>query len=326
MAELIDYSRFSEYHTPKRKSKWPFFLILLIVSIFLVLFAKNQLAVKKSLGEVISPLSKNVVDSGIELLYTHDNSKKLESIVQKELSGTKGNYAVVIKNLKTGERYYYNEHKTFETASLYKLFVMGTVFQNIQNGTMKHSDILSEEITVLNEKFKIASVSAELTEGKITLPVETALQRMITISDNYSALLLAAKVHLSKVALFLEQNSLNESTVGTSGEEPTTTANNMELFFKKLYEEDLANKIYTYEMLTLLKNQKLNGKIPKYLPKNITISHKTGELGRLSHDAGIVYTPSGDYVLIVLTETNSQVVANEKISNISKGVYDYFTK
>ena len=47
-------------------------------------------------------------------------------------------------------------------------------------------------------------------------------------------------------------------------------------------------------MLELLKAQTLNDKLPKYLPDQVIMAHKAGELDDVSHDAGIVYSPAGD--------------------------------
>ncbi len=77
-------------------------------------------------------------------------------------------------------------------------------------------------------------------------------------------------------------------------------------------------------MLVLLKKQRLNEKIPKYIPEGIAIAHKTGELDLFSHDAGIVYTPKDTYIIVVLSENDFRTEANEQIANISKNVYNYF--
>ena len=323
MAALIDYSKYSE-KPPKRKVSGKVFLFL-IFTVFISVFAgKSFFAPKESASKPITKEVKGAVEKKATFFTPEKISTDLEEIVKNELADTQGDYAVAIKHLKTGESYFYNEHKIFPTGSLYKLFVMGTVFKKIQGGGISQTDIVSQKIPILNQKFRISSESAELTEGDITLPVNSALTRMITISDNYSALLLTEKVRLSQVALFIEENSFTDSKVGTKGLPPVTSAHDMALFFQKLYNNELATKQLSQEMLTLLKNQKLNNKLPKYLPKDVHISHKTGELGKISHDGGIVYTPKGDYIIVVLTETSNPPAANERISQISKSVYDYF--
>jgi beta-lactamase class A len=325
MAALIDYSKFTD-KPPPRTRNGKAFLFLFFVTITLFFIGRNFFDEK---DKIITPLAQDVkgaVEKQASYFTPEKNSTKLEEIIQGHLANSQGEYAVAVKHLKTGESYFYNEHKIFDTASLYKLFVMATVFKKIQGGSMSQNDIVSQKIPVLNQKFRISSESAELTEGDITLPVKSALTRMITISDNYSALLLAEKIRLSQVALFLAENSFTESKIGTKGESPTTSARDMTLFFQKLYNNELAAKALSQEMLTLLRNQRLNGKLPRYLPKEVQVSHKTGELGRISHDAGIVHTENGDYIIIVLTETANPTAANEKISQMSKSVYEYFLR
>jgi beta-lactamase class A len=73
-----------------------------------------------------------------------------------------------------------------------------------------------------------------------------------------------------------------------------------------------------------LKNQQLNNKLPKLLEKETVIAHKTGELESFSHDAGIVYSDNGDYIIVIMSETDNRNRANDTIAQISKEVYDYF--
>jgi len=320
-----------KYYVKRRKklpSKFKIFLKRFFYT-FIVLFMINFLAniyfykfpADKSL--LISPLAKNIAQKTTLFINSQQNSEGLEKIIKLILKDD-NNFGIVIKNLKTGERYYFNKDKTFETASLYKMWVMATAFNQIQNGKLKETDILSRDVKELNEDFNIASDAAELTEGTITWPVQNAIEKMIIISDNYSALLLTKRIGLSNVAAFLEKNGFVQSKVGIDNRNPISTASEIALFLEKLYNGQLANKEYTDKMLDLLKNQQLNGKLSKSLPQDTVIAHKTGELGDISHDAGIVYTAKGDYVIIILSKTKLPLDANEKITGISKAVYNYF--
>lgn len=250
----------------------------------------------------------------------------LKKIVETNLEGTSGYYAVVIKNLKTGEHFELNPDRVFESASLYKLWVMATVYDQEKSGQLNDNDELTESVQSLNQKFGLDSEVAELTDGMIDYSVHNALEKMITVSDNYTALLLTSKIRLSSVDNFLKQQGFNKSSVGITGDEPATTASDMELFFEKLYQGKLADQEYTQKMLDLLKQQKLNNKIPKELPDNLTIAHKTGELDTVSHDAGIVYSPNGDYIIVIMSDSDNPPAAENRISDISQAVYAYFNK
>lgn len=254
---------------------------------------------------------------------TSVSSLALDPIIQEELGGTKGKYSVVVKDLSTGAAYYYNEHQKYQAASLYKLWIMAVAYNQLEQGKIKEHDILKSDVAAINEKFHIATESAELKEGEISFPVNLALKQMITISHNYSALLLAQKVKLSNVTVFLKEQQFTESKVG---QPPQTTAYDIANFFEALYKGQLADIDSTNAMLDLLKAQRLNNKIPKGLPAKTVIAHKTGELGGVTHDAGIVYTEKGNYIIVVMSESTLPAAAEERIGNISKRVYEYLNK
>lgn len=329
MYDIQRFEKFERRKPSKAKKILKFILFLSLVMFTLNVLTSSYIGKKsKQVGLFVSPLTtvKEVVKKTTSYFNSQENSKNLDKIVTNILGDEKSNYAVVIKNLDTGERYFFNQDKIYDTASLYKLWVMAVSYQMIENKTLDKQEVLSANVIDLNQKFNIASESAELTEGEVSWPVENALVNMITISDNYSALLLSTRVRLSNVSSFLKNNGLVNSKVGTLSDSPKTSASDIALFFEKLYNGDFANEEYTQEMLTLLKNQKINTKLSKNLPENVVIAHKTGELGEISHDSGIVYTNKGNYIIVTFSETKSPLNANEKIIQISRQVYDYFTK
>lgn len=318
-------------------------LFLLIVVFVLVFFYQKLLKSRKKPILKILPLSflliplwiftnQNNPIEGDRLLnpigdFVKENVQKksieLEEIVQNELENASGTYSVAIKNLKTNEYYFYNERRQFETASLYKLWVMGAVFEEIEKGNINKAQNIGFEAEDINKRLDIATESAEITEGFVGDSVENALERMITISDNYSAHILYLTVGWSKIKNFLNYYEFNDS----SADLPIlTTSSDMLAFFEKLYQGDIVEKEASGEMLEILKRQQLNDRIPKYLPQNTQIAHKTGELGGLKHDAGIVFSEKGDYIIVLLSETNNLSDAAEIEAKVSKKVWDYFNQ
>lgn len=279
---------------------------------------------KRSLSFVVFVVAIIGIPLWFYLSYQKPSRPTLEEYVKKALDGARGNYSIVIKNLKTGEEYSKSSHEVYQAGSLYKLWVMAEVFDQIENGQIAEDEMLTEDIAVLNETFHIASDSAELTAGAISLSVKDALRQMITISHNYAALLLSKRVGLSRVKLFLENNKLSESRV--SDGPPVSSAHDIALFFQKLYNGEFGNRAYSEKMLDLLKAQQFNDKLPKYLPKNTVVAHKTGEIDYLTHDGGIVYAKTGDYIIVVLSESDSPPAAEDRIARISKAAYIYFSQ
>ena len=76
-------------------------------------------------------------------------------------------------------------------------------------------------------------------------------------------------------------------------------------------------------MVEILSAQHFNDGIPAGLPTATKVAHKTGEITKHKHDAGIVYPLNGkSYVIVVLTKG----IANDKqssklIADISSVVY-----
>jgi len=87
-------------------------------------------------------------------------------------------------------------------------------------------------------------------------------------------------------------------------------------------------------MLTYLTRNKIGVLLEAGLPEGTQIGHKHGwaidPADGLMHtigDAGIIYSPGGNYILVVFMQNNNQVVfdyANRIIADISSAVYNYF--
>lgn len=250
----------------------------------------------------------------------------LKEIVENAMSGTKGKYGIVIKHLKTGETYSTKEHEVFEAGSLYKLWVMAEAFQQIKEGALKEEDLLAQDVATINKKFGIDQSTAELKQGRITMTVSQALDQMIAISHNYAALLLSERLKNSSIMHFLKEQGFRESHLGDKSNPPKTTPSDIALFYEKLYKGELIDETSSRKMIELLKRQKMSYGIPKYLPKDLVIAHKTGDIEWFKHDGGIVFTKNGDYIIVVLSESKFPLGAQERIAILSEAVYKYFNK
>lgn len=322
---MMRYYDFSEPRRPTRRVKrknaklLSFMLLAFVVfpAIIAVYFTNRDVLLSKqeTLAVSIAPSPTTIPTP------TSSPKLNLDAIIQEELEGTKGRYSVVVRDLQTGAEYTYKEQEKFQTGSLYKLWVMAVANQQIQEGKLKESDVLASDVAAINARFNIATDAAEMKDGSVAFPVNQAMKQMITISHNYAALLLAQKVKLSTITKFLQDNNFSNSKVGSP---PQTTAYDMANFLDALYDGKLANAERTTIMIDLLKAQRLNNKLPKNLPTGTVIAHKTGELGPVTHDAGIVYTSKGNYIIVVMSESTLPSAAEDRIANISKAVFNYY--
>lgn len=309
--------------TPRKKSNRrlaaiPLFFIVLI----LLLTSAGAFYLHSSRKEAVLAVETQAKPEAVPVPTIYNDV--LKQSVDNALRGTTGSYGIVVKNLDTNEHYEFNEHVVYDTASLYKLWVMSVVFEQIGKGKLNEDTILSQDVSVLNKKFNIASDSAGLTEGSVTLTVKEALYKMITVSDNYAAMLLTQKVGLATITSYLSRNGFYETKMGATVNLPTTTPHDVALFFEKLYGNKLGDKASTDKMLELLKDQQLNSKIPRYLPDDIVIAHKTGELDEYTHDAGLILDARGNYLIVILSKSEKPDLAANRIADISKAIYSHY--
>jgi beta-lactamase class A len=333
MADAVYYYNPRGFRRQKQSSfgvlKFLSSLIFIIATLITIITIGFNVIHTSQSAKIVSPLpqkpNKGILSAFVENVREAlpRNNERLAQTVTRSMEGTKGTYAIAIKNLETGEEYYQNENQKFDSASLYKLWVMGTVYSQIQEGTLKLDQPLEADVAKINDIYDIDPEFAELTDGVIDFTIQSALEQMITISHNYAALSLATTVKNSNMKNFLSTYHMDQTTTNVP---PQTTAHDIMLFYEQLYNGKIVNPEASADMIELLKRQKINDRIPKYLPEETPVAHKTGELGGVKHDAGIVYSPKGDYIIVVMSKSDSPDAAAERIALLSKAVYDYFNK
>lgn len=76
------------------------------------------------------------------------------------------------------------------------------------------------------------------------------------------------------------------------------------LLLERMYEGKVISPSVSERCIRLLKENRLNDRIPAGLPGSVVVAHKTGSTLSTCHDAGIIFTPRGDYALVVLTRNS----------------------
>ena len=78
------------------------------------------------------------------------------------------------------------------------------------------------------------------------------------------------------------------------------TAREMTYLLKMIYEGKTPDRHWSDFALNILFHQQLNDRIPRFLPPGTMVAHKTGTIGPVRNDAGIIYINENSHV--VLTE------------------------
>ena len=76
--------------------------------------------------------------------FLQKNTSPVVFAVETVLAERTGEYAIYYKDIKTGETYEKNAQKQFQSASLYKLWIMGEVFHQVDQGRLKKEEVLKD--------------------------------------------------------------------------------------------------------------------------------------------------------------------------------------
>lgn len=247
----------------------------------------------------------------------------IKRLINEIIIENKGTKAVAFKNLKTNSCMMINENMVFPAASTIKLVILSALMNEISNGTMKLDSII---ILLNKHKCGGAGILKELEEGhKFTLYELAKL--MIIISDNTAANILIDLLSMERINKMAENLDMKSTRLNRrmmdlqavkQGKENVTTALDLCHILELIYLGKAVNKEYSKYMLEILLKQQLDGGLDLYLPNDVMIAHKTGDLDKLEHDAGIVYNYPNEYILCVLAkdlETNKD--GKEIIGKIS---------
>ncbi len=228
-----------------------------------------------------------------------------------------GHVALYYQPLDGGCALMMNENMPMLAASVIKIPIMVEAFRQFESG-----EISPEDRHVLAEAEKMPSCGAlNRMHAGLELTLRDLVELMIVLSDNTATNILIDRLGIDCVnatmrMLGLKQTVLRrklfDSAAKAQGKENTVGARDIGMLLERMYRGELISEAASREMLDILKNQKLNGKMPFYLhEKGIPVAHKTGEDDGITHDVGIVFSRK-PFVLCMLSN-ETEVSAFERL-------------
>jgi beta-lactamase class A len=154
------------------------------------------------------------------------------------------------------------------------------------------------------------------------LTIDEALEEMITYSDNGAALALVRVYGAAATNAALEAAGVHGFHVAENGDEDNiVTARALGTFFDLLATRRLISAGASDRMLVRLERQQINDRLPRDLPAGALVAHKTGDLIGFSHDAGVIQTPEGPRIAVVLSSGGTETAAKDLIARVGTLVY-----
>lgn len=238
--------------------------------------------------------------------------------------------AVYVWDYETGNYIDINASDNYATASIIKIPVLIDVFKSIEAGQFSLDDKIP-----LTEYYRTeGSGSLQFKAENSQYTIDTLARLMITESDNSATNMLISKVgSMRDVNQIIRDWGLKDTYVSnwlpdlagtnrTTAREMATMLYNIDTNDKLLSQESRA-RIFGY--MGHVKNNRL---IQAGLGAGSLFLHKTGDIGTMLGDAGIVITPNGKkYIVVILANRpHNDIAGKEFIVHASEIIYKYMVR
>ena len=206
------------------------------------------------------------------------------------------------------------------SASSIKIFIMVTAYSMAKEHVFNLDDMHS---LTADEKVGGTGVLQNMSDGT-QLTYREIIQYMIDDSDNTAANIIIDQlggfdlINNKIKSLGANDTELKRKMMDTaaldSGVDNLTSARDLGLTLKKLYNHELVSRTSDDEMLSILQKNQNHNKLSKLLPSAATVYNKTGEFSTygVENDAEIVKNDKGAFVAVVMSQdgtSNEQIAA-----------------
>ena len=240
----------------------------------------------------------------------------MNNLLQK-IRGASGHVAFYYRPLDGGCAQMYNEMMPVVAASVIKIPIMVEAFRQFESGELNPLETYR-----IKPEDKMPSCGAlnRMHDG-LEVTLRDLVELMIVLSDNSATNILIDRLGIARVNATLEAEGLKVTRLRRklfdkagmeAGLSNHVCAREIGLLLERMYNGTLVSPEASAQMLEILRNQKLNGKMPFFLkPRGIACAHKTGEDDGITHDVGVVYARR-PFVLCMLSE-ETDVPAFERL-------------
>ncbi len=229
-------------------------------------------------------------------------------------------------DLDTGNYLDLNGEKIFPAASTIKFPILVALFEEVDAGRIK----LNETLVMRRDLMTGGSGTLQYKRPGTKLSLLETATKMITISDNTATNMiidrLGGKAKLNqRFQSWGLQNTVIRNLLGDFKGTNTTSAKDLVRLGALLTNNQLLSDTSRSKALDIMRRVENRSLLPAGLGKGAVIAHKTGTLGIILGDAGIIQTSTGKRYLagIMVRRPFGDKRAKSFINQVSRLVYSY---
>lgn len=260
--------------------------------------------------------------------------------VQQRIQKSGADVAVAFRTLDGKAAWSFHEDDVFHAASTMKVPVMIELFHQVQESKVK----LDDKLPIKNQFHSLVDGSVytldpnDDSEAELykavgqTRTLRQLCELMITISSNLATNLLVEKLGVENIRATVHSlhadgmnvlRGVEDNKAYEKGLNNATTARGLLVLLEAIAKGEAVDQDSSRQMREILERQTFKEGIPAGVPPGMRVAHKTGELTKIHHDAGIVYA-ARPFVLVVLVRGIADSTQSAAlIADITRDIYGF---
>lgn len=292
----------------------------------------------------------------------------LKEKIESYISGIDATFGVSIKHLRTNEEVHIQGDRYFQTASVVKVPILAALYDAVYKGKIDINEriVLQREDrvpgsgvfqemdagsspTIKDLAMMMIIVSDNMATDKLLTMVDAqtvqdymrsigldhifvkhSIWELLSLCAGISPMVYSEEMFDQIINTLIAGHYDRESIVfQESTENNVSTTRDMNRLMEKIARGEIFSDACSADIRDILFRQQYTQRIPGLLPRGTKVANKTGSLGTVYNDTGIVYLPDqqGEFVITVFSVGKTlDYEGNEPIARIAKIAFDHFVE
>ncbi|HEY4907387.1 MAG TPA: serine hydrolase [Candidatus Acidoferrum sp.] len=303
-------------------------LILFIVAVFGAGYWVQRHYLETAVGA--QPSAMGAAPSAID--------QKVAAAIQDRVAKSGADVGIAFETLDGRLAWSSRGDDVFHAASTMKIPVMIELFHQVREGKVK----LSDPLPIKNEFHSLVDGSvftlkpADDSETDLykvvgqTRTLDQLCDLMVTVSSNFATNLLIQKLGIDNIRATVAslhadgmdiKRGVEDQKAFDKGLNNTTTAWGLATLLVAIANGKAVDADSSAKMVEILERQKFNEGIPAGVPANVRVAHKTGEITKIHHDAGIVYAERPFVIVVLVRGIEDFKQSSALIADVTRDLY-----